>query len=564
MALETALIRVVQRLSSCRELSAVMAVLREAARDFTGADGITVVLREEDVCYYAEENAVAPLWKGRRFPMKSCISGWCMMHRKQVAIADIYADPRIPHDVYRPTFVKSLAMVPIRSEDPIGAIGAYWADQHQATPDELQILQALGDSASLAFDNIQLIERLKNASRRKDEFLSMLAHELRNPLAPIRNALHLLRLGADASQKADAGSFLPEAASPDTGNHFQSTKHLAGQAVARARELMERQVQHLARLVDDLLDVARLTRGKVALRHERIDLARIVRDCAEDRRGLLQGAGLRLALELPQTPVWVLGDAVRLAQAVGNLLDNSVKFTPAGGQVTVCLSADSQTSQALVSVRDTGIGIELEMLPRLFEPFAQADHSLAREGGGLGLGLSVAKGLVELHGGSMGAASAGSGQGSEFLIRLRCEPEPPALDGQLPPRQNPIDGRSKRFRILIAEDNRDSAESLRMLLQLCGYDVTVAASGPEAVKAAAATHPDIVLCDIGLPGMDGFAVAGELRRNPDTAKARLIAVTGYGRDEDRQRALEAGFDQHLVKPVDPGQLLGQLAVAAAG
>jgi CheY-like chemotaxis protein len=271
-----------------------------------------------------------------------------------------------------------------------------------------------------------------------------------------------------------------------------------------------------------------------------------------------------------------MGDAVRLAQAVGNLLDNARKFTPTGGQVTVCLSADPQTSQALVSVRDTGIGIEVEMLPRLFQPFAQADQSLARSSGGLGLGLSVAKGLVELHGGSMGAASDGAGHGSEFLIRLRCEPEPPALNGEVPPRgqegiwlQKPGFSEkpgfsSRRYRILIAEDNRDSAESLRMLLQLCGYDVTIARSGPEAVAAATTTHPDIVLCDIGLPGMDGFAVAGELRRNPETAKARLIAITGYGREEDRQRALSAGFDQHLVKPVDPGQLLGQLALAAAG
>ncbi|MEO6447564.1 MAG: ATP-binding protein [Gemmatimonadaceae bacterium] len=532
MAFESDLIRVVQRRSFRRELGAVVAVLREAARDLTGADGVTIVLREGDECYYAEENAIGPLWKGKRFPMSSCISVWAMLHRESVAIPDIYADARIPHDAYRPTFVKSLAMVPIRSEDPIGAIGAigaYWADHHHATEDELGVLQALGDSASLAIDNVQLLEQLKEANQRKDELLSMLAHELRSPLAPIRNVLHVLRVRPDERE-----------------------------VVERTREMMERQVQHMGRIVDDLLDVARLTHGQLPLRRQRIDLGRLVHRSAEDRRHLMESAGLRLSVHVPETPVWVIGDPTRLAQVLGNLLDSARKFTPDGGQVVAELTADRAGTNAVVRIRDTGIGIEREMLPRIFHVFSQADRSLDLGRGGLGVGLSVAEGLIALHGGSISAASEGVGQGAEFTIRMPCQLELPALSG--PP--VPVEPALIRYRVLVVEDNRDAAESLRMLLEMCGYDVSIAHTGTEGVAMARALLPDIVLCDLGLPGMDGFAVATTLRSDIGTAKARLIAVTGYGEDEDRRRALEAGFDVHLVKPVDPEELLVLLAPAA--
>ena len=529
MPLQTELVRVVQRLSFCHSMDAVMAVLGEAARELTGADGVTVVLREGNLCHYAEENAIAPLWKGRRFPMNACISGWCMLHGEQVAISDIYADPRIPHEAYRPTFVQSLAMTPIRTEDPIGAIGAYWADRHTASGEELEVLQALGDSAAMAIANVRLIEELKDASRRKDEFLSMLAHELRNPLAPIRNALHVLRLQGNGGGPAD-----------------------------RARELVERQVEQLTRMVDGLLDVARINNGKVELRHERLDLTRLVRQCAEDRRGLLESAGITLSLDLPQTPIWVLGDPTRLSQVLGNLLDNAGKFTPAGGRVTIRLAPDDRTRQAVITVRDSGVGIEPDELPHIFKVFAQASQSLDRSQGGLGLGLAVAKGLLDLHDGTLEAASDGPGQGSEFTIRLPQEQELPALS-ESAAATRPSEG---HLRILIVEDNQDSAESLRLLLEVCGYEVALAATGPDGVEAAKAGRPDVVLCDIGLPGMDGFEVASTLRASPETAATRLIAVTGYGRDEDRRRALEAGFDAHLVKPVDPEKLLGHLRAPA--
>jgi signal transduction histidine kinase/CheY-like chemotaxis protein len=447
------------------------------------------------------------------------------------AIRDIYADARIPHDAYRPTFVKSLAMVPIRSADPIGAIGAYWADEREATAGQMQTLQALGDSASLAIDNVHLIESLQDSNRRKDRLLSMLAHELRNPLAPIRNALHVLQLGPADREVAE-----------------------------RAREMMARQVQHLSRIVDDLLDVARLSHGKVPIRCDRVDLTRVVRQAAEDLRSLMEEAGLRLALELPGFPVPVVGDATRLSQVLGNVLDNARKFTPPGGLITVLLAVDAAASQATVRVRDTGIGIEPELLPHLFEVFSQADSSLDRSNGGLGLGLAVAEGLLQLHGGTIQAASAGAGRGTEFTLRLPTAPELPALSRELGP---PVTAVRRRARLLVVEDNQDAAESLRMLMELCGYEVTLAHSGPEGVRVALETRPDIVLCDIGLPGMDGFAVAGTLRGHAETAHARLIAVTGYGEDTDRRRALEAGFNAHLVKPVDPEKLLLMLDPAQA-
>lgn len=533
MALQAGLIQLVQRLSFCHDLDKVMAVLRESARQLTGADGLTVVLREGDLCHYVEEDAIGPLWKGRRFPLEACISGWCMIHRRQVSIVDIYADPRIPHEAYRPTFVKSLAMTPIRSEDPVGAIGAYWASFHQASAEELEVLQALGDSAALALANVQIVRELQDASRRKEEFLAMLAHELRNPLAPLRNALHLLRLRAQDEDEV----------------------------AAKAREMMERQVQQLARMVDDLLDVARIRSGKVTLRCERLDLARLVRQALEDRRSLLEQAGITLETDLPQTPIWVQGDPTRLAQVLGNLLDNSGKFTPSGGRVSVRLAPDNPDDpgdlghRAVLTVRDTGVGIAAEVLPHIFEVFGQARQPLDRSQGGLGLGLSVVRGLLELHAGTIQAASGGPGEGSEFTIRLPQEHEMPALAGSRATGPAAKDSRH----VLIVEDNRDSAESLRLLLEIYGYDVTLAYTGPEGVEAAKAVRPDVVLCDIGLPGMDGFTVADTLRRAPETASARLIAVTGYGEEEDRRRALESGFDLHLVKPVDPEKLLGHLA-----
>jgi PAS domain S-box-containing protein len=364
-------------------------------------------------------------------------------------------------------------------------------------------------------------EELAAAARRKDEFLAMLAHELRSPLAPISNGLHILKLPA-----VDPG------------------------LSARARDMMERQINNLTRIVDDLLEVSRLTRGRIELRVERLDLARLVRDAVEDRRADFERAGLTVELGVPDVPAWVAGDPTRLTQVLDNLLDNARKFTSPGGRVTVGVEQDGSARRAALTVTDTGAGIDPELLPWLFDAFSQADRSLDRSQGGLGLGLALVKGLVELHGGQVRANSAGRGHGAEFRVTLPACPEPAALSG-LP--SAPHRAR-RRLRILVVEDNRDSAETLRMLLQMFGHEVTVAHSGTEGVEAAKRLHPEVVLCDIGLPGLDGYGVVGELRRDPDTAGARVIAVTGYGAEEDRRRSQQAGFDMHLTKPLDPDAL----------
>jgi PAS domain S-box-containing protein len=369
-------------------------------------------------------------------------------------------------------------------------------------------------------------EELMEAHRQKDQFLVMLAHELRNPLAPLLTGLHILRQ--------------PQT-SVETGE--------------QTRAMMERQLRHVSHLVDDLLDVSRILRGKVQLRRERLDLAQLTRTAAEDRRAVLRQAGLDLRLDIQETPVWVIGDAARLTQILNNLLDNVVKFADGGDQVTVRATADVERRQAVLSVRDKGAGIEPELLPRLFSPFLQADRSLDRSRGGLGLGLALVKGLTELHGGCVEASSAGAGRGAEFTIRVPLEQEPDALtDKPTGPH-----AKGKHLRILVVEDNRDAADSLRMLLELLDHEVRTAYSGPDGVTTARQWRPDVVLCDIGLPGLDGYGVARELRLNPTTARVRLLALTGYGAEEDRRRSSEAGFDAHLVKPADPAELCKLLA-----
>jgi PAS domain S-box-containing protein len=368
-------------------------------------------------------------------------------------------------------------------------------------------------------------EVAQTASHRKDGSLSMFAHELRNPLAPILTCAHLLRqTGLDPATRADC------------------------------LDRLERQARYLSRLVDDMLEASRVARGRVTLRPERLDLARLTATAAGDRRPLFEKAGLALAVEVPATPVWVTGDPARLTQVVTNLLDNATKFTDRGGRVTVRVAADPAAGRAVLTVRDTGVGLPADLLPRLFEPFSQAERTPDRPGGGLGLGLSVVKGLVELHGGEVSAASEGPGRGAEFTVRLPLEPEPAALSA--PPAPPAAAGGA--LRVLVIEDHRDAADSLRMLLEMLGHQTRVAYTGPEGVREAVDWGPDVVISDIGLPGMDGYGVARELRLNPVTARLRLLALTGYGSEDDRRRAEAAGFDRHLTKPVAPDVLLKAL------
>jgi PAS domain S-box-containing protein len=361
---------------------------------------------------------------------------------------------------------------------------------------------------------------LLEADRRKDEFLAILAHELRNPLAPIRNSLHILRL---------------------TSQHDPTAQ--------RVGEMMERQVNHMVRLVDDLLEVSRITRGKIELRKELVEVAAIVRGAVEISRPLIEGAGHQLALAIPPEPLTLEGDAVRLTQVVANLLNNAAKYTDPGGQIW--LTVRREGNRIAVAVRDTGTGIPPAMLPRVFELFTQIDRQAHRTQGGLGIGLTLVKSLVEMHGGSVQAHSEGAGRGSEFVIRLPLAAAPKSAD--LPAKASPSTILASR-RVLVVDDNCDAAESLGMLLRLLGADVRVVNNGPDALEALTIFKPAAVLLDIGMPGMDGHEVARRIRQQPEFQDVTLIALTGWGQEKDRRGSQSAGFDYHLTKPADVSAL----------
>jgi signal transduction histidine kinase/ActR/RegA family two-component response regulator len=369
------------------------------------------------------------------------------------------------------------------------------------------------------------------ASAAKDRFLAMLGHELRNPLASVSTALEVLQRQQGEDPRREG----------------------------RMRGIVQRQMGHMARLVDDLLDVSRIEQGKLPLRLERLDLARLVREVAEAERARIEQAGLTLEIETPAGPLWVDGDPTRLTQVVYNLLSNAVKFTEPGGEVRVRAVAEPHSGRAAISVRDSGLGIDPADLERIFAPFAQTEDAVERAAGGLGLGLPIVKGLVDAHGGEILAVSPGRGRGAELTVRLPSR-EAPASEAERPSRARPAAGR----RILVIDDHLDSAEGLRDLLHLFGHEVEVAGDGTEGLKLAARVPPDLVICDISLPGeLDGYRVAETLRREPRGASLQLIALTGLGDEESIRRAMAAGFDRHLTKPVDP-ELLREVVSAEAG
>ncbi|MBI1918938.1 MAG: response regulator [Planctomycetes bacterium] len=395
------------------------------------------------------------------------------------------------------------------------------------TEADRSLAEDLAYRAAVAVENSRLYGELRASDRRKDEFLAMLAHELRNPLAPIQNALHILERGEEDREAFDF-----------------------------ARAVIGRQVQHLVRLVDDLLDISRIMRGRVELRREQIELSAVVARAVETARPAIDAQRHQLTVALPGEPVRLDADPVRLAQVLANLLLNSAKYTPEGGSIRLSGSlTGAAPGEVVLRVRDTGIGIPPEMLPHIFDLFTQVDSSPGRSQGGLGIGLTLVRRLVELHGGRVEAFSKGPGQGSEFTIRL------PILDlqfaieerGDGPHRQSQIQNPTCR-RVLIVDDNVDAANSLALMLRLQGHEVLVVHEGPAALEAATEFGPDVGVLDLGMPGMDGYELARRLRRLPGLESVLLIALTGWGQEEFRRRSKEAGFDHHLVKPADPRSL----------
>lgn len=372
-------------------------------------------------------------------------------------------------------------------------------------------------------------ETLRDADRRKDEFLAILAHELRNPLAPLVSALQVLRLSEDLSPGAQS-----------------------------VRDVMERQVQHLIRLVDDLLEISRISRGQIELRKQSIDLCSVIATAIETSQPLIDAGRHQLLVELPPEPVVLEADPVRLSQVLANLLNNAAKYTPAGGQIWV--KAVCRDDSVEVSVRDTGVGIPLPLQERVFEMFARADHSVVRAQGGLGIGLALVKAFVDLHEGQIAVRSAGENQGSEFTLTLPLalvlpETTPPSVNRQ---------AHGESYRILVVDDSRAAANTLKSLLQLLGHQVHTAYDAVSAIESARRTRPQLVISDIGMPEVDGYELARRLRHTPGLEEAVLVALTGYGQQRDIELASAAGFDWHVVKPITLEGMQRALQLLPAG
>jgi PAS domain S-box-containing protein len=422
-------------------------------------------------------------------------------------------------EMLRALGLRSFICVPMRAKSGVlGALTFATSDGRVYAEFDLQVAEELARRAAIALENAELLQALKDADRRKDEFLAVLAHELRNPLAPVRNAVEILRATQSPSPQ------------------LQWT-----------HDVIDRQVRQMTRLVDDLLDVSRITSGKIELRRARIDLAVAIRQALETSRPLIERGGHELTLRMGTQPLFIEADLARVAQVVSNLLNNAAKYTQPGGHIW--LAVQRRGDKAEIRVGDNGIGIPAAMLTRIFDMFTQGGAASDRSQGGLGIGLTLVKRLVELHGGTIEARSDGLGKGSMFIVTLPLAADGAgiAASGGATAAKEPA---TAPRRVLVVDDNRDAADSLSMLLSARGHEVRVAYDGLEAVGAAVAFDPDVVLMDIGLPKLDGYDAARRIReaRGKDVL---LVAITGWGQDEDRRRSSAAGYDFHLTKPVDP-------------
>jgi PAS domain S-box-containing protein len=522
-------------LSTTLELQPILDVTLRTAATVEGADMGFVSLRNEDkdtleigaILGFDEDfrNAIdeAPTGTGA--------FGACYQSRRRVVIEDVDTDPRYApflHLARRGGF-RAVHCTPLitRLGRMVGVLSMHFRQPHRPSERETRLIDLCARQAVDFIENARLYNALKEADRRKDEFLAVLGHELRNPLAPICNSLHVLRLTDDLSP-----------------------------AVAHMRDIIERQVSQMVRLLDDLLEVSRITCRKIELRKEQVEVAAILRNAIEASRPLMEAAGHQLAIHIHPEPMTLYADPVRLTQVVANLLNNSAKYTKQGGQIW--LTARRTAHTVFISVRDSGIGIQQDLLPHVFDLFTQGDTSALRGQSGLGIGLTLVKRLVQMHGGRVEAHSQGPGQGSEFTVELPLTAGieqstvplyPPAADARELPRR----------RILVVDDTEAGLYTLAKLLATLGQDVQTAPDAESALDAARAARPDVVISDIGMPGMDGYELARQLRREADLAGVVLIALTGYGQDSHRQAALDAGYDYHLVKPVSLNALQDLLA-----
>jgi PAS domain S-box-containing protein len=456
------------------------------------------------------------------------ICGTVAQQRQPIVASCIHLSDDPKAQLVKSFGIRAYACNPLMSENRLlGTLSFASRTKDQFDADEVAFLQTICHYVTVAYERLRLVNELREADRRKDEFLATLAHELRNPLAPVRNAVQVLRMkGPDE---------------PD---------------LRWGRDVIERQVDHLTRLIDDLLDVSRITRNKLELRKQRVELTEIISGAVESSRPLVEECGQTLTVTLPSEAVYINGDLIRLSQVFLNLLNNAAKYTERGGQIR--LTAERHGGDVVVKVTDTGVGIPADKLPRLFEMFFQVDRSLEKSQGGLGIGLSLARRLVELHGGMVEVRSEGFGKGSEFIVSL-----PVLVENVIPlsshePSANESAQATPARRILVVDDNRDSADSLALLLRLMGNEVLTAYDGLAALEVAERLRPDVVLLDIGMPRLNGYDTCHRIREQPWGRSPVLIALTGWGQEEDKRRTQDAGFDAHLIKPVDPTALMNLL------
>ncbi len=540
-----------RQFSASLQLQDLLPAICRAAREIADADGATFVLREGDQVHYVEENSIEPLWKGSRFPITSCVSGWAILEHKPAIVEDIYNDNRLPIAAYQSTFVKSLLVVPVRSHDPLAALGVYWEKKRKANDREVALLEALADAAHIALINTQLYEETKaareqaeEASRLKDEFLATISHELRTPLNAMLGWSRMLRSG-----KLDQ----------------QTSQH--------ALVTIERNAMAQAQLIEDLLDVSRIISGKMGLDAQPVELAPTIQAAVDSVRLAAQAKGIQFSMALDPSAGPVSGDPTRLQQIVWNLLSNAIKFTPKDGRVQVRL--ERVNSYVEIAVSDNGIGISPEFLPNVFDRFRQADGTLTRSYGGLGLGLSIVRHLVELHGGSIFAASDGEGRGATFTIRLplvnigEAEDFPVeivnrkhSISSNAVPLEYPVE--LEGLRVLLVEDEPDARHLVTTILERCKVVVTAVASADEAFDALNRIEIDVLISDIEMPGEDGYSLIRKLRAKEGSLNGRIpaAALTAHAAIQDRMRSLSAGYDIHVPKPVEPAELIAVIVSLA--
>ncbi|MEX2303200.1 MAG: ATP-binding protein, partial [Bryobacterales bacterium] len=468
-----------------------------------------------------------------RIEFGQAVCGTVALLRQPIVATHIQGsdDPKV--QLVKSFGIRAYACNPLLAENRLlGTLSFASRMKDQFDAGEVAFLETICQYVTVAYERLRLLNELKEADRRKDEFLATLAHELRNPLAPIRYAVQMLRLN---------GRDEPE--------------------LCLSRDVIERQVAHMTRLIDDLLDISRITRDKLELRKERVELAEVVSEAVESSRPLIEQCGHQLTVTLPPEPIYLYADLVRLSQVLTNLLTNAAKYTDGGGHIW--LTAERQGGEVVVRVKDTGVGIPAEKLPGLFEMFFQVDGALERSQGGLGIGLSLVRRLVELHGGSVKAHCAGRGKGCEFTVLVPALAEEPKPQPTLEPADSGATKAKTARRILVVDDVQDNADSLAMLLRLGGNEVQTAYDGLAALEAAERFRPDVMLLDIRMPNLNGYDACRRIREQPWGKGMMLIALTGWGQEEDQRRTEEAGFDSHLVKPVDPAALNELLADSAA-